>query len=102
MEDVPEQIHLGLPHGLRREEIVLHEGNPVGDVGGHGVLGAVDHGGEILHDEGEVGVRLREGDADVASGAADVDDGDFVFVFVFAVIVAVVAAGDGRPGVAGC
>lgn len=92
MEDVAEQIRFRFPHRLRREEIVLHEGNPVGYVGGDGVLGAKDHVGEILHDEGEVGVGLREGDADVASGAADVDDGAF----------AIVVAADGRPGVAGC
>ena len=91
VEDVAEQIHLCLAHRLGREEIMLHEGNPVGDVRGYGRFGAADHVGEILHDEVEMGVGLREGDADVASGAADVDDGAF----------AIVGGGaDGRPGVA--
>ena len=100
MEDVPEQIHLRPTHRLRREEIVLHERNPVGYVGRYAVLGVADHVREILHDEVEMGVCLREGDADVASGAADVDDdGGFVFAFVFSFAVAIVDA-DGRPRVA--
>lgn len=74
-------------NGLRGEEIVRHEGDSVRYVGGHVGGGVADHVGEILDDEGEIGVRLGEGDADVAAGAADVDDGAFA---------------DGGPGIAGC
>ena len=90
VEDVAEQVDVRRAR-LRPEEVVLHELDPAGHVGGHGVLGPADHVGEILHDEVQVGVALGEGDADVASGAADVDHG--------AVARAAVGA-DGRPGVA--
>ena len=96
VEDVAEQIRVRLAR-LRLEEIVLRELDPAGHVGGHGVLGAADHVGEILHDEAQMVVGLGEGDADVASGAADVDDGAVTAVVV--VVVFVVGA-DGRPGVA--
>ena len=43
-------------NGLRVEEIVRHEGDSVRYVGGHVGGGAVDHVGEILDDEGEIGV----------------------------------------------
>ena len=93
VENVPKQIDVRALHGLRREEIVLHELDPGGDGLGNGGRGALDHGGEILHDEAEVGVGVGEEDADVAAGAADVDDGA-------SARFAVVVADDAGPGVA--
>ena len=75
VEDVPKQIDVRFPDGLRREEVVRHELDPGGHGGGDRGRGALDHRGEVLHDEAEVGVRVGEADADVAAGAADVDDG---------------------------
>lgn len=79
VEDVAEQVHLRAAHGLRREEVVRHERDAVRDAGGdhRGRTGGADgeHVREVLHDEVQVYVGLREGDADVAAGAADVDDG---------------------------
>ena len=109
VEDVAEQVHVRVRDGLREEEVVRHEGDAVLEVGGDGVRGAADHVGEVLDDEGEVGVRLGEGDADVAAGAADVDDGagsggGGVGVVVGRIPVGGVAvegvAADGRPGIA--
>ena len=75
VEDVAEQVHVRAGHGLREEEVVRHEGDSGREGRGDGVGGAADHVREVLDDEGEVGVRLGEGDADVAAGTADVDDG---------------------------
>ena len=102
VEDVAEQVHVGRFHGLREEEVVRHEFDPVGYVGGDGVLGRADHVREFLDDEVKVGVCLGEGDADVAAGAADVDyDALFSAVIVVVVVVVVVGmVGNGGPGVA--
>ena len=109
VEDVAEQIHVRARDGLREEEVVRHEGDAVPEVGGDGVGSAADHVREVLDDEGEVGVRLGEDDADVATGAADVDDGagfggGGVGVAVGRIAVGGVAvegvAADGRPGIA--
>ena len=99
MEDVAEQVHVGRFHGLREEEVVRHEFDPVGDVGGDGVLGPADHVREFLDDEVKVGVCLGEGDADVAAGAADVDY-DALFSAVIVVVVVVGMVGNRGPGVA--
>ena len=93
MKDVPKQIDVRARHRLRGEKIVRHEVDPGGDGGGDGGRGALDHGREVLHDEAEVGVRVGQEDADVAAGAADVDDGARAR---FAVVV----ADDAGPGVA--
>ena len=79
VEDVAEQVDGRPPDGLREEEVVRHEGDAGAEVGGDGVGGgAGDHVGEVLDDEVEVRVGLGEGDADVAAGAADVDDGALI------------------------
>ncbi len=76
VEDVAEQIHRRPAHGLRQEKVVRHERDAVREVGGDGRgVGDWEHVREVLHDEVQVRVGLREGDADVAAGAADVDNG---------------------------
>ena len=104
VEDVAEQIHVRVRDGLREEEVVRHEGDAVPEVGGDAVGGAADHVREVLDDEGEVGVRLGEGDADVAAGAADVDDGAGFGGGIVGVVVDRIAVGGvavGRIAVGG-
>ena len=110
MEDVAEQVHVRVRDGLGEEEVVRHEGDSVFVGGGAGVGGAGYHGGLVLDYEVEVGVPLGEGDADVAAGAADVDDGAGFGgrgvgvaggrIAVGGVAVEGVVAADGRPGIA--
>lgn len=93
VEDVAEEVDVGPPDGLRPEEVVLHELDPAGHRGRDAGRGPAHHVGQVLHDAAEVGVRLGEGDADVAAGAADVHDGARARAVGG-------AAGDGGPGVA--
>ena len=87
VEDVAEDIDVRFD-GLRPEEIVRHETDAARHVWGHVVLGSADHIGKVLHGKGQMGVHLGEGDADVASRAADVDDGPCA-----------AAANNERPGI---
>ena len=89
VEDVAEEVGVGPDNGLWLEEIVRHELDPAGHVSGHGVEGPSDHVGKVLHNEVEVAVRLREGDADVAARAAHVNNKAGVFTAVAIELVAV-------------
>ena len=92
MKHVAEHIDIRVMDGLLPEHVVTHELDPGFHVGGDAGFGAMDHFGEVLHDEVEIGRGLGDLDADGAPGAADVDDGSLPF--------ARGTTADGRPGVA--
>ena len=107
VEDVAEQVDGSAPDRLWAEEVVWHKGDAGGEGGrdAGGVQGG-EHVREVLDDEVQVRVRLGDGDADVAAGAADIDDG---VILVIAMAVGGMAVGgmavgdmvtDGRPGIA--
>lgn len=73
MQDPAEEIHIGSLYGLRCVEIVRLVADSACEVRRERWSGR-DSFGEVLHDEGHVWVFFRQGNADKAVGAADVDE----------------------------
>lgn len=75
VEDPAKQVDVGLLDGLRRQKVIVHAGYAVFEILRHSTPKTVDRVREILDDAFDVWKSSSDCDANLAVGAADIDDG---------------------------